>query len=87
MLKRYAAETKGRVKDRMMLIIEINHNGTDIRKVVRSLGKYEPWGYKWHAGYIRADFDNLDDRPHTGRQLLTKSIRVEPENAAQSSRN
>ena len=25
--------------------------------------------YRWHARYIQVGFDNLDDRPHTGRPL------------------
>ena len=49
MLKRCAAETKGRVKDRMMLIIKIRCDGMDIREAAGSLGKSDPWGYKWHA--------------------------------------
>ena len=51
MLKRYAAETNSRIKDRMMLIIRIKRDGTDIRKAVRSLWKSGSWGYKWYARY------------------------------------
>ena len=39
MLKRYAVETNGKVKDRMMLIIRIKRDGMDIREAARSLGK------------------------------------------------
>ena len=46
MLKRYAAKTKGRVKDRMMLIIKIKRDGMDIREAARSIGKFGLWGYK-----------------------------------------
>ena len=46
MLKRHAAETNGKVKDRMMLIIKIKPDGMDIREAVRSLGKSDLWGYK-----------------------------------------
>ena len=49
MLKRYAGETNSNVKDRMMLIIKIKRDGMDIREATRSLGKSDPWGYKWHA--------------------------------------
>ena len=49
MPKRCAAETKGRVKDRMMLIIKIRCDGMDIREAAGSLGKSDPWGYKWHT--------------------------------------
>ena len=51
MLKRYAAETDGKVKDRMMLIIRIKRAGMDIRKAARSLGKSGSWGYKWYTRY------------------------------------
>ena len=37
MLKKYAAETKGRVKDRMMLIIKIKRDGMGIREAAKSL--------------------------------------------------
>ena len=46
MLKRHAAETNGKVKDRMMLIIKIKRDGTDIHEAARSLGKSGSWGYK-----------------------------------------
>ena len=69
MLKRYAAETNGKIKDRMMLIIKIKRDGMDIRETARSLGKSGSWGYKWHTRYIQVGFDNLDDQPHTGRPL------------------
>ena len=39
MLKKYAAETNSRIKDRMMLIIRIKRDGMDIHKAARSLGK------------------------------------------------
>ena len=67
MLKRYTAETNSKIKDRMMLIIKIKRDGMDIREAARSLGKSDPWGYKWHARYRQVGFDNLDDQPHTGR--------------------
>ena len=51
MLKKYAAETNSRIKDRMMLIIRIKRDGMDIRKAARSLGKSGSWGYKWYARY------------------------------------
>ena len=44
MLKKYAAETKGRVKDRMMLIIKIKRDGMGIREAAKSLGKSGSWG-------------------------------------------
>ena len=44
MLKRYVAETNSEVKDRMILIIKIKHNGTSIRKATESLGKSDPRG-------------------------------------------
>ena len=69
MLKKYAAETKGRVKDRMMLIIKIKRDGMGIRKAAKSLGKSGSWGYKWYARYNQVGFKNLDDQPHTGRPL------------------
>ena len=68
MLKMYNNESKGRVKDRMMLIIKIKHEGMDIRTAARSLGKAGSWGYKWHTRYTQVGFKNLDDRPHTGRR-------------------
>ena len=46
MLKRHAAETNGKVKDRMMLIIKIKRDGADIHEAARSLGKSGSWGYK-----------------------------------------
>ena len=67
MLKRYAAETNSKIKDRMMLIIKIKRDGMDIREAARSLGNSDPWGYKWHARYLQVGFDNLDDQSHTGR--------------------
>ena len=69
MLKRYAAETNGKIKDRMMLIIKIKRDGMDIREAARSFGKSSSWGYKWHARYNQVGFKNLDDQPHTGRPL------------------
>ena len=69
MLKKYAAETKGRVKDRMMLIIKIKRDGMGIREAAKSLGKSGSWGYKWYARYNQVGFKNLDDQPHTGRPL------------------
>ena len=72
MLKRYAAETKGNVKDRMMLIIKIKRDGTDIHEAAKSLGKSGSWGYKWYARYNQVGFKNLDDGLHTGR--ATQSI-------------
>ena len=44
MLKRYVAETNSKVKDRMILIIKIKHNGTSILKTAESLGKSNPRG-------------------------------------------
>ena len=67
MLKRYAVETNSNVKDRMMLIIKIKRDGADIREAVRSLGKSDPWGYKWCTRYRQVGFNNLDDRSHTDR--------------------
>ena len=67
MLKRYAAKTKGRVKDRMMLIIKIKRDGMDIREAAKSLGKSGSWGYKWYAKHVQAGFNNLDEQMHTGR--------------------
>ena len=66
MLKKYAAETNDKVKDRIMLIIKIKHDSTDICEVARSLGKSDSWEYKWHARYRQAA-DGLDDQPRTGR--------------------
>ena len=67
MLKKYATETSGRIKDRMMLIIRIKRDGMGACEAARSLGKSESGGCKWYARYRQAGFDNLDDRPHTGR--------------------
>ena len=67
MLRKYAVETNGRVKDRMMLIIRIKRDGMGTCEVARSLGKSDSWECKWYARYRQAGFDNLDDRPHTGR--------------------
>ena len=80
MLKRYAAETKGNVKDRMMLIIKIKRDGTDIHEAAKSLGKSGSWGYKWYARYNQVGFKNLDDGLHTGRppkvsKAIMKKIR------------
>ena len=61
MLRRYAAETNGKVKDRMMLIIRIKRDNIDIREAARSLGKSDPWGYKWYARYRQVGFNDLDD--------------------------
>ena len=69
MVKRYAAETNGKIKDRMMLIIKIKRDGMNIREATKSLGKSGSWGYKWYARYIQVGFDNLDDQPHIGRSL------------------
>ena len=35
-LKRYAAKTSSKIKDRMMLIIKIKYGSTDIHEVVKS---------------------------------------------------
>ena len=67
MLEIYAAETKGRVKDRMMLIIKIKRDSTDIRKAAKFLGKSSSWGYKWYARYNQVGFKNLDNGLHTSR--------------------
>ena len=80
MLKRYAAETKGKVKDRMMLIIKIKRDDMDIREAAKSLGKSGSRGYKWYARYNQVGFKNLDDGLHTGRppkvsKAIMKKIR------------
>ena len=67
MLKRYAAETNGRIKDRMMLNIRIKRDGMGACEAAKTLGKSASWGCKWYARYRQAGFDNLDDQPHTGR--------------------
>ena len=67
MLKRYAAETNGNVKDRMMLIIRIKRDGMGACEAARSLGKSESWGCKWYARYRQAGFDDLDDQMRTSR--------------------
>ena len=53
MLKKHAAETDSKVKDRMMLIIKIKRDGMDIHEATRSLGKSGSWGYKCNARYIQ----------------------------------
>ncbi len=80
MLKKYAAETDGDVKDRMMLIIKIKRDGMNVREAARSLGKSDPWGYKWHTRYRQAGFDNLYVQHRTGRppkvdKAIMKNIR------------
>ena len=67
MLEKYAAETNGKVKDRMMLIIRIKRDGMGACKAAESLGKSNSWGCKWHARYRQAGFDDLDDQMRTGR--------------------
>ena len=67
MLKKYVAETNSKIKDRMMLIIRIKRDGMDIREAAISLGKSDPWGYKWHARYRQVGFNDLDDQLRTGR--------------------
>ena len=67
MLKKYAAETNSKIKDRTMLIIRIECDGMDIREAARSLGKSDPWGYKWYARYKQVGFYDLDDQVRTGR--------------------
>ena len=46
MLKKYAVETNVKIKDRMVLIIEIKRDGMDIREAAKSLGKSGSWGHK-----------------------------------------
>ena len=46
MLKRYATETNGKVKDRMMLIIKIKRDIMGIHEVAKSLGKSKSSGCK-----------------------------------------
>ncbi len=67
MLKRYAAETDCKIKDRMMLIIRIKRDGITIRDSAKSLGKSASWGYKWHERYLEVGFDRLADMPRSGR--------------------
>ena len=66
MLKKYAAKTNGKVKDRMMLIIRIKRDGMDICKAAESLGKSNSWGCKWYARYKQAGFNELDDQMRAG---------------------
>ena len=70
MLKRYAAETDCKIKDRMMLIIRIKRDGITIRDSAKSLGKSASWGYKWHERYLEVGFDRLADMPRSGRPTM-----------------
>ena len=56
MLKRYATETNGKVKDRMMLIIKIKRDIMGIHEVAKSLGKSKSSGCKWYTRYPCALF-------------------------------
>ena len=53
MLKKYAAETNSKIKDRMMLIIKIKRDGMDIREATKSLGKSGPWNTSGTQGTDR----------------------------------
>ena len=75
-------KTNSKIKDRMMLIIRIECDGMDIREAARSLGKSDPWGYKWYARYKQVGFYDLDDQVRTGRppkvdKAIMRKIRKE----------
>ena len=80
MLRKYAVETNGKVKDRMILIIRIKRDGMGTCEAARSLGKSDSGGCKWYTRYRQVGFNNLDDQPHTGRppkvdRAVMKNIR------------
>ena len=72
MLKRYAAETDCKTKDRMMLVIKVVHEGATMGDAAKSLGKSARWGYKWFERYRQVDFDRLGDLPRSGRPPLVE---------------
>ena len=50
----HAAKTNYRVKDCMMLAVKIRCGIMDIHRIVRSFGKFNTWGYRWHKRYAQA---------------------------------
>ena len=72
MLKRYAAETDCKTKDRMMLVIKVVHEGAAIDDAAKSLGKSARWGYKWLERYRQVGFDRLGDLPRSGRPSMVE---------------
>jgi transposase len=63
----YKSEPDGKVKERMLLVLDVVYHGKIAAPVARDLHRNRSWACKWLKRYDEEGIDGLKDKPKSGR--------------------
>ena len=66
-VKIYKSELDGKVKERMLLVLDVVYHGKIAAHVTRDLHRNRSWACKWLKRYDEEGIRGLRDRPKSGR--------------------
>jgi len=66
-VKVYKSELDGKVKERMLLVLDVVYLGKIASHVARDLHRNRSWACKWLKRYDEEGIEGLRDRPKSGR--------------------
>jgi putative transposase len=66
-VKIYKSELDGKVKERMLLVLDVAYHGKIAAHVARDLHRNRSWACKWLKRYDEEGIEGLRDRPKSGR--------------------
>jgi transposase len=66
-VKIYKSELDGKVKERMLLVLDVVYHGKIAAHVARDLHRNRSWACKWLKRYDEEGIEGLRDRPKSGR--------------------
>jgi putative transposase len=77
-VKIYKSELDGKVKERMLLVLDVAYHGKIAAHVARDLHRNRSWACKWLKRYDEEGIEGLRDRPKSGRPMeLSAEIEYE----------
>jgi transposase len=67
-VKIYKSELEGKVKERMLLVLDVVYHGKIASHVARDLHRNRSWACKWLKRYDKQGIEGLKDRLKIGRR-------------------
>jgi transposase len=66
-VKIYKSEPDGKVKERMLLVLDVWYHGKIVAHVARDLHRNRSWACKWLKRYDEDGIEGLKNKPKSGR--------------------